>query len=108
MVSEEVGPDDIATVISAWTGIPAGRMLEGMIGRWWFAAIFILGGGSNLLISDDGFDGLVVHVDLRGVTVESVSCSNLNTIAPAMATKIESCTLLTSDVRYSRVTTAAL
>ncbi|SDO47413.1 ATP-dependent Clp protease ATP-binding subunit ClpB [Nakamurella panacisegetis] len=29
MVSEEVGPDDIATVISAWTGIPAGRMLEG-------------------------------------------------------------------------------
>jgi len=33
--------------------------------------LFILGGGSNLLISDDGFDGLVVHVDLRGVTVES-------------------------------------
>jgi ATP-dependent Clp protease ATP-binding subunit ClpB len=29
MVSEEVGPDDIATVIAAWTGIPAGRMLEG-------------------------------------------------------------------------------
>jgi ATP-dependent Clp protease ATP-binding subunit ClpB len=29
MVSEEVGPDDIATVISAWTGIPAGRLLEG-------------------------------------------------------------------------------
>lgn len=34
--------------------------------------IFILGGGSNLLISDDGFPGLVIHVDLRGVTVESV------------------------------------
>ena len=32
---------------------------------------FILGGGSNLLISDDGFDGLVLHADLRGVTVES-------------------------------------
>src|SRR6185312_5148959 len=29
MVSEEVGPDDIAMVISAWTGIPAGRLLEG-------------------------------------------------------------------------------
>ncbi|MET3804602.1 ATP-dependent Clp protease ATP-binding subunit ClpB [Nakamurella sp. UYEF19] len=29
MVSEEVGPDDIATVVAAWTGIPAGRMLEG-------------------------------------------------------------------------------
>lgn len=33
--------------------------------------VFILGGGSNLLISDDGFDGLVLHLDLRGVTVES-------------------------------------
>jgi UDP-N-acetylmuramate dehydrogenase len=31
------------------------------------ADIFVLGGGSNLLISDDGFDGLVVHVALRGV-----------------------------------------
>jgi ATP-dependent Clp protease ATP-binding subunit ClpB len=29
MVKEEVGPDDIADVISAWTGIPAGRLLEG-------------------------------------------------------------------------------
>ena len=42
----------------------------------WAAAhqqrIFILGGGSNLLIADEGFDGLVIHVDLRGVTVESV------------------------------------
>lgn len=33
--------------------------------------VFILGGGSNLLIADDGFDGLVLHVDLRGITVES-------------------------------------
>jgi UDP-N-acetylmuramate dehydrogenase len=33
--------------------------------------VFILSGGSNLLISDDGFDGLVVQVRLRGVTVES-------------------------------------
>jgi UDP-N-acetylmuramate dehydrogenase len=33
--------------------------------------IFILGGGSNLLISDDGFPGLVIHVDLRGVVIES-------------------------------------
>ncbi|MFD0883880.1 ATP-dependent chaperone ClpB [Streptosporangium algeriense] len=29
MVKEEVGPDDIAQVISSWTGIPAGRLLEG-------------------------------------------------------------------------------
>ena len=30
--------------------------------------VFVLGGGSNLLVADDGFDGLVVHVDLRGLT----------------------------------------
>ena len=29
MVSEEVTPDDIASVVAAWTGIPAGRLLEG-------------------------------------------------------------------------------
>ena len=34
-------------------------------------ATFILGGGSNLLVADAGFDGLVIQVDLRGVTVES-------------------------------------
>jgi UDP-N-acetylmuramate dehydrogenase len=34
--------------------------------------IFILGGGSNLLISDDGFDGLVIRIELRGITVETV------------------------------------
>lgn len=34
-------------------------------------ALFFLGGGSNLLISDDGFDGLVIHVALRGIVVQS-------------------------------------
>ncbi len=29
MVKDEVGPDDVADVVSAWTGIPAGRLLEG-------------------------------------------------------------------------------
>ncbi|MEU5190935.1 ATP-dependent chaperone ClpB [Streptomyces klenkii] len=29
MVKEEVGPDDIADVVASWTGIPAGRLLEG-------------------------------------------------------------------------------
>jgi ATP-dependent Clp protease ATP-binding subunit ClpB len=28
MVKEEVGPDDVAEVVEAWTGIPAGRLLE--------------------------------------------------------------------------------
>jgi len=33
--------------------------------------VFILGGGSNLLIADSGFDGVVVHAALHGITVES-------------------------------------
>jgi ATP-dependent Clp protease ATP-binding subunit ClpB len=33
MVKEEVGPDDIAEVVGAWTGIPAGRLLEGETGK---------------------------------------------------------------------------
>ncbi|MFF0434858.1 ATP-dependent chaperone ClpB [Streptomyces sp. NPDC004327] len=29
MVKDQVGPDDIADVVGSWTGIPAGRLLEG-------------------------------------------------------------------------------
>lgn len=38
---------------------------------------FLIGGGSNLLVSDDGFDGLIIKMDVRGlrlldeVTIES-------------------------------------
>ena len=33
--------------------------------------LFVLGGGSNLLVPDEGFDGLVLHIDLRGVQRET-------------------------------------
>lgn len=33
--------------------------------------VFVLGGGSNLLISDKGFAGLVIQLDVRGITVGS-------------------------------------
>lgn len=33
MVKEEVGSDDVADVVSSWTGIPAGRLLEGETGK---------------------------------------------------------------------------
>ncbi|WAL65811.1 ATP-dependent chaperone ClpB [Amycolatopsis cynarae] len=33
MLKEEVGADDVADVVSAWTGIPAGRLLEGETGK---------------------------------------------------------------------------
>jgi UDP-N-acetylmuramate dehydrogenase len=32
-------------------------------------ALFVLGGGSNVLVSDAGFDGLVLRVALRGISV---------------------------------------
>jgi ATP-dependent Clp protease ATP-binding subunit ClpB len=33
MVKEQVGADDVAEVVASWTGIPAGRMLEGETGK---------------------------------------------------------------------------
>jgi UDP-N-acetylmuramate dehydrogenase len=42
------------------------------------APLFVLGSGSNLLVSDTGFDGLVLHVALRGVaTVETSSSTRI-------------------------------
>ena len=32
--------------------------------------LFVLGGGSNLLVADSGFDGLVLHVGLRGIQTQ--------------------------------------
>ncbi len=34
-------------------------------------ALFILGGGSNLLVADAGLDGLVLHIALRGITEQA-------------------------------------
>ncbi|MDA8368800.1 MAG: UDP-N-acetylmuramate dehydrogenase [Nocardiopsaceae bacterium] len=33
--------------------------------------LLILGGGSNLVVADDGFDGTVVHVDSQGTVVDT-------------------------------------
>ena len=35
------------------------------------APLFVLGGGSNLLVADAGFDGLVLHVALKGIRVQN-------------------------------------
>lgn len=32
--------------------------------------IFILGGGSNILVSDSGFEGLVIKIELQGITFD--------------------------------------
>ena len=38
--------------------------------------LFVLGGGSNLLVADAGFEGLVLHVALRGMDVEDRESDN--------------------------------
>jgi UDP-N-acetylmuramate dehydrogenase len=37
--------------------------------------LFVLGGGSNLLVADGGFDGLVLHIALKGIQTMEVSGS---------------------------------
>lgn len=43
--------------------------------------LFVLGGGSNLLVSDAGFDGLVLHVCLRGITAEDAGSDRVYRVA---------------------------
>jgi UDP-N-acetylenolpyruvoylglucosamine reductase len=38
--------------------------------------VLVLGGGSNLVVADDGFDGTVVRVQTRGVTVDDAGCGD--------------------------------
>lgn len=37
--------------------------------------VLVLGGGSNLMVSDDGFDGTVVHLATRGIDVDGTDRS---------------------------------
>lgn len=39
--------------------------------------VFILGGGSNVLVADEGFPGLVIRVAIKGISTERVSDLNL-------------------------------
>lgn len=52
----EAGSEDEVAETAAWAGERG-------------VALFVLGGGSNLLVADAGFDGLVVRVGLRGIEV---------------------------------------
>lgn len=45
--------------------------------------IFILGSGANILISDEGFDGLVIHPKLNNITFEKTGENNVLVTAGA-------------------------
>jgi UDP-N-acetylmuramate dehydrogenase len=38
--------------------------------------LFVLGGGSNLLVADAGFNGLVLHVALKGISVQEATADS--------------------------------
>jgi UDP-N-acetylmuramate dehydrogenase len=44
-------------------------------------SLFVLGGGSNLLVADAGFDGLVLRVGLRGITATDESGQRIYQVA---------------------------
>jgi UDP-N-acetylmuramate dehydrogenase len=44
--------------------------------------VFILGGGSNILVSDQGFDGLVVQVALEGISKSHAFTREENPVTP--------------------------
>ncbi len=48
------GPDDLAQVRRVWQQHAPEMRAP--------AAVFVLGRGSNLLVADEGFDGVVVHL----------------------------------------------
>jgi UDP-N-acetylmuramate dehydrogenase len=75
-----------AVPLSAYTtlrlGGPAARFISATSGAEVVAAVsaadaaaeplLVMGGGSNLVIADGGFDGLVVRVASRGTTIDSI------------------------------------
>ena len=45
--------------------------------------VFILGGGSNILISDEGFDGLVLRISIKGISFSTEKDKTVYVIAQA-------------------------
>jgi UDP-N-acetylmuramate dehydrogenase len=43
--------------------------------------VLILGGGSNVVISDDGFPGLVTHIAIEGIRMESAGVETIVSVA---------------------------
>jgi len=76
-ISENV---DLATLTTLGIGGPARYFVEAFdrerlrFGLGWAAEhglpVFVLGGGSNVIIADDGFPGLVVRISLRDIEAE--------------------------------------
>ena len=62
-------PDDVELIAQVWAADERGEPL------------LVLGGGSNLVVADEGFPGTVVHVTTRGIRHETDGESVLLTVA---------------------------
>ena len=58
--------------------------------------VLVLGGGSNLLISDAGFDGTVVKIAMRGFDQDTAACSGAVITVAAGKHGIRSCATLSN------------
>jgi len=45
--------------------------------------VFVLGGGSNMVISDAGFDGLVIKIEIKGIELEAAVGAEVTVVAGA-------------------------
>jgi UDP-N-acetylmuramate dehydrogenase len=83
--SAAVATERLAELTTLRVGGPARRLVDAMIEDVLIEAVrradeagepvLVLGGGSNVLIADDGFPGTVVRVATRGIRADVSSCS---------------------------------
>ena len=65
--------------------------------------LFVLGGGSNLLVADAGFDGLVVQVALQGIRMEPAEGGRRGIVRAAAGEFWERCVELSLDAGWAGV-----
>ena len=89
--TDETGAARTAERLAAWTtlrlGGPAKRFVEATTRQQLYDTVatadeagepvLVLGGGSNVVVADDGFPGTVVHVATAGVEVGGDACSGV-------------------------------
>lgn len=82
---DRLAPMDLAELTTLRLGGPARTVLEARTEAELVEAVrvvdeagdplLVLGGGSNLVVADEGFDGTVLRVLTRGITVDADACS---------------------------------
>lgn len=65
------------------------------------APLFVLGGGSNLLVANAGFDGLVLRIALRGIEMEEPRAEGQANLRAAAGEPWEHCVQRTVDAAWA-------